>query len=414
MKVLWFEVTVPGKYKNDGTPIGGWQDSLENIVRKCPDIELVIAFRGEEGMEEKNIDGVKYIPLIPLFTRHERDVLNYIDRNNIAKKVLPLAVQIVRRVSPDIIQVFGSEWEYGQVQKYTEVPVVLHMQGCIMPYLNTYYAPGFSVADEIIQASWHPRRQRNVRRNQKFLHSWAEMERECFKSVNYYLGRTEWDRHLVELFHPGAKYFYCSEALRPSFVNGARIWEPHHRSQLKLVTIGCSNFRKGMDVLLKAANLLKKKNIDFVWHLCGQIAWKEMIEKKTGLKFEDNNIVLHGYVSSDDLVDMLLDSDIYVHPVYLDNSPNSVCEAQYLGMPIIATYVGGVPSLIENGKEGILVPANHCYEMAYQIMRLANDKGLQQNLSSATRERALKRHDPNSILKDLLSCYHSILDGEKK
>lgn len=410
MRVLWFEVSIPGKYKDNGAPICGWQDSLEYIVRSSSEIELNIAFRGEEGMTEKIIDGIRYIPLVPNFSRHEKNVTNYIDRNNIAKKIIPLAVKVIHEISPDIIQVFGSEWEYGLVAKYTNIPVVLHMQGCIIPYTNMFHAPGYSVNDELLQSIWHPRRFRNILRKQKFIKSWALMEYECFKSVRYYMGRTDWDRHLVELFHPGAKYYYCSEALRPSFINNESLWKPHaNRDILKLITIGCSGFRKGMDVLLKTANLLKKNNIKFEWHLCGQLGYKNLIEKKTGLRFEDNNIVLHGFVGPDDLVKLLIDSDIYVHPVYLDNSPNSICEAQYLGLPIVATYVGGVPSLIENGKDGILVPANHPFEMTYQIIRLAHDLDLQQNLSDASVLKAHKRHNPNAILRDLLNCYHSVI-----
>ena len=47
MRVLWFEVTEPSAYVSGGTPIGGWQDSLERIVRTVPNIELVIAFVSE-------------------------------------------------------------------------------------------------------------------------------------------------------------------------------------------------------------------------------------------------------------------------------------------------------------------------------------------------------------------------------
>lgn len=69
-------------------------------------------------------------------------------------------------------------------------------------------------------------------------------------------------------------------------------------------------------------------------------------------------------MNSDKLVELLLESDLYVHTAYIDNSPNAICEAQYLGMPIIATYVGGVPSLIEQGKDGVLIPANDPFMLA--------------------------------------------------
>ena len=50
MKVLWFEISVPGRYKDEGVPTGGWQDSLEGIVRNSDKIELSIAFQGSKHM----------------------------------------------------------------------------------------------------------------------------------------------------------------------------------------------------------------------------------------------------------------------------------------------------------------------------------------------------------------------------
>ena len=100
---------------------------------------------------------------------------------------------------------------------------------------------------------------------------------------------------------------------------------------------------------------------------------KDEVERKEKLRFTDNNVDILGFTGPDELQRLLLSSDIYVHTAYIDNSPNSVCEAQYLGLPIISTNVGGISSLVIDGKEGKLVPANSCYNMAYEIMALAKD-----------------------------------------
>ena len=44
MNVLWFEVTTPQRYKDNGIVYGGWQDSLERVITTCPDINLSISF----------------------------------------------------------------------------------------------------------------------------------------------------------------------------------------------------------------------------------------------------------------------------------------------------------------------------------------------------------------------------------
>ena len=74
MKVLWFEISVPSRYENDGNPTGGWQDSLEEIVRSSDEIELAIAFQGIKGMPRKSIEGVEYIPLVPQASYLEKKI----------------------------------------------------------------------------------------------------------------------------------------------------------------------------------------------------------------------------------------------------------------------------------------------------------------------------------------------------
>lgn len=412
MRVLWFEVTVPSRYKSEDAPIAGWQDSLEEIVRTCRGIELAVAFEGVEGMSPKKVDGVQYIPLVPRYSFWDRKYNNFINRWNKANKVVPLAMKCIEEVKPDIIQCFGSEWEFGQVAKYTDIPVVIHMQGCIAPYNDALFPPGYSISDRILQAGLNLKKQYYIWRNKRFNASWADMEQSNFKAVSNYMGRTEWDRQLVELFHPGARYFHVEEALRPSFIETAEEWMPKEgEHRLRLITTGCSSHWKGMDTLLRTAHVLKETGVDFEWLVAGSMGVQREIEKKERMKFADNNVNILGFTGPEELQKLLLSADMYVHTAYIDNSPNSVCEAQYLGLPIVATNVGGIPSLIVDGKEGKLVPANSCYTMAYEIMSLANDVKRQKKYSKNTMEHARNRHNSKNILKSLLACYADILPG---
>ena len=53
MKVLWFEITTPSHYKDDGAVLAGWQDSLEAIVAERNDIDLYIAFEANAEDQPK-------------------------------------------------------------------------------------------------------------------------------------------------------------------------------------------------------------------------------------------------------------------------------------------------------------------------------------------------------------------------
>lgn len=92
------------------------------------------------------IDGVAYIPIVPKYSYLER-LRKTMSWEVSRDKLIPMAVKIVEEIRPDIIQVFGSEWCWGQVQLYTNIPVVIHMQGSIPPYYNARLPPNYSELD---------------------------------------------------------------------------------------------------------------------------------------------------------------------------------------------------------------------------------------------------------------------------
>ena len=122
---------------------------------------------------------------------------------------------------------------------------------------------------------------------------------------------------------------------------------------------------------------------------------------RTGI--EITSISFLGRMEAENIVEVLLHSDLYVHPSYIDNSPNSLCEAQILGVPVIACNVGGVSSLVENGVTGLLIPANGVYELASIIK---NYKSYPMNKFSANEiSHAETRHNMKRVVQSLIDSY---------
>jgi glycosyltransferase involved in cell wall biosynthesis len=80
-----------------------------------------------------------------------------------------------------------------------------------------------------------------------------------------------------------------------------------------------------------------------------------------------------------------------------------------LGMPVISTYAGGIPSLITDGTDGLLVQDGDPWSLAGAIIDLVRDRELAVRLGQNARERASRRHDPQKVVNDLLFCYQSII-----
>lgn len=412
MRVLWFEISVPYRYVNIANPRNGWQDSLENLLKKRKDIELGIAFEHIK-QEKKVIDNVVYYSLCSSMNLFEKNSFSTYWQIK-SKRFLPLALDVVKDFRPDIIHIFGSEWHWGDIVKQVSIPVVIHMQGSIPPYFNARLPPLYSEANCYWPCIFHFRQLIKFYKSFHFDKSRKKMEENILANVNYYMGRTDWDRKIVNLYNSRAKYYHCNEALRTDFTQNRKKWKLIDRDKIILFTIGF-DFRKGADVILKTAKLLKRSGCLFEWNVAGSVNKHvlRVIEYKEKAKFADFHINLLGSQSSTEVVEHLLRCDLYVHTAYIENSPNSICEAQYMGVPIVATYVGGVPSLIKHEETGILIPSNEPHILAETIVELKKDKSARLRLSENAMRIARDRHNGDKIITDLLDCYHKVIEDYK-
>lgn len=391
---------------------GGWIASLINRLSQQPNVEIAVGYFGKKDakykdasliayqiQEDKSLKALlkKHFPLYPVSTYLERKSWNFYE-----KKLLT----VVNDFKPDVIHIWGSEKQFGLIGGLTEVPIVLHIQGILNPYYNSYLPPFFSWQKGYLNLI-------GSIRNIKIKRGWiagCQREKEIFSRINNYIGRTEWDKRITKIFNPNANYFYGGEILRDCFYKETSRTIP---SKLTIVSTISSPIYKGFDCILKTANILKSLlHEDFIWKVFGNVN-PSNIESIIGLKHYNLNIELKGVADTETLIDNITKSTVYVHPSYIDNSPNSVCEAQLLGVSVIAANVGGLSSIICDEETGFLVPANDPYQMAYLIQCLYKDAQLNEKVGFAAKMQSLKRHDPEEIVKRLLNIYEIILNEKK-
>jgi len=158
---------------------------------------------------------------------------------------------------------------------------------------------------------------------------------------------------------------------------------------------------------------LDTNKIDYEWRLAGLHITDDVVKIAAGStgKPISKSINFMGKLDEQPLLDGLLHSHIYINISHIENSPNSLCEAQILGLPCIATFAGGTSSLLEDNKEGILIQDGDPYSMAGAIMELWDDYDKAIAFGKNSRERALRRHDPLKITNDLLEIYKNVVNG---
>ena len=385
---------------------GGWIHSFLKEMQQIPSIELAVAFIGNNN-DESNDD----ISLFPITQQQGLiyRVIRYFSCSYAEKTILSSSVYAINCFKPDLIHIFGSENIFGKIIFHTSIPCVIHLQGFLPSYENAKYPPGFSKHDFLPNCWLHPF-QWIVKKHLANLFSYhAQREKEIVCHCKRFLGRTEWDRAIVDIYAPKAQYWYCSEFLREPFYNAMNAWKRTEHSVIKIVSVISTPVYKGHDLILKTAKqLIENTDLKFEWHGFGVCEMK-LFARKLGISPSLNRVIVRGTVPAEILVQELLSSDIYVHPSYIDNSPNSLCEAQMLGVPCIAVNAGGVSSLIKNNVTGFLVPANDPVMMASKILCLVNDKELALRFSKYGSRSAQIRHDKKRIVANILECYRAML-----
>lgn len=410
MRVLWFSVT-PSLFNSNSNSHngGGWISSLEQIVRTEPTIDLGIAFMFPKSDFKYIKDGVVYYPI----TINAPSMLQRFLCKDNKRDFIAYCLRIIDDYKPDLIHIFGSENDFGLLCQHTDIPIVIHMQGCLPPYYNALFPVGMNKYDFLFTKGLSWRRCLIGLRSEPSFRKKAKQEIETIQHCRYFMGRTEWDRGLVSLFNPNAKYFHCEEALRDSFLKTNKRWSFPKGNKVRIISVISNPWYKGVDLILKTANLLKRfTELDFEWKIYG-IKDICFYENKYKIKASKVNVITMGTASKDELVDALCSSTLYVHPSYIDNSPNSVCEAQLLGLPVLATNVGGLSSIIKDGETGILFPANAPYTLANLIKELSSDEKRCNLLSQKSIEQATKRHNSDAIHKTIVNIYNSIINDSE-
>jgi len=405
---------------------GSWIDGLAlAVARRCIDLEIVVLCLGDEDFEIQ-LNGVKYI-----------SVSGVVRGASKSGKILPsLGLEVAKKiqsVSPDIIHIHGTEHEYGCLNQtvYCGVPVVVSIQG-VLSECYIAYTGGIPLY-EILPAEFNLRnflKLTSIFAEQRWWgkrRSWSEQY--IFKRFKYFIGRTEFDRRCLEFYNPNAIYFQGEESINNAFRSVC--WE---RAKVSPHTIYCGNAigygLKGGHWLIRAVAALK---VDFPDIQLRIAASQDKLKAKRGffewLKASTYTVYIRRLIrklgctdcivglpalSPELVAEELSTAELFVLPSVCENSPNTLCEAMMVGTPSIATYVGGVPSIMKPDVEGRLVQACDPHALAGEIRRYFTDHAYAEKYVDNARKRAFDRHDDDKNAAVLFNTYKRILEMERK
>ena len=171
----------------------------------------------------------------------------------------------------------------------------------------------------------------------------------------------------------------------------------------EVVIMHASNLRplKRIDILLAAAARVRPREAFKLLILAGDyFAPFESEVRRLGL--EDRVVV---YEKVNDIEDYLQIADVGLFTSETESFCLSILEAMFFGCPSVATKVGGIPEVIQDGESGLLVPFGDVDGLAGALNRLIQDPGLRGKLGAAARQRAQKHFSAEVIVPKYEKLY---------
>lgn len=431
MKVLWLTFGVPrvvvSALGGSAAEVkGSWIDGMATALAGLDlDIEIVVLCIA--GMHfDIEVNGVRYVSVVC--------AIHGLRKAGKVRRGAELQLkEKISEIAPDIIHIQGTEHAGGTFDEsvYCGIPVIISIQGvlsqCYIAYtggipLFEIFGSEFNLRNLIKMTSvfaeqkwWGTERVRN--------------EQFIFRRFKYFIGRTEFDRRCLECYNPKALYFQGEESINAAFRKVK--WE---RSKVRPHTIYCGNALgyglKGGHWLIKAVAMLKDEFPDI--KLLVAASESKLAMRRTLYEWVKANtytvyirrlirrlgcgecIVALPPLSPEQVAEELSTVECFVLPSVCENSPNTLCEAMMVGTPSIATYTGGIPSIMKPDVEGRLVQVCDPHMLAGEIRRFFRDHEYAESCVAAARKRAVERHDDAANARALYSTYRAVLKHERE
>lgn len=417
MRVVWLvNVTLPQAARLAGLPEGiggGWLESqLEALHTRCS-VTVVTVNPQVKTICQGLRDGVEYV-ILPRGSFEE-------------------FVAVLGRVQPALVHIWGTELPAAATLASIADPghTLISIQG-VMAACARHLNDG--LPEKLLVSSFWQRFLDGMvpghlpDKMQEEFSAAALREEELLKNARHVTGRTAWDKEQMARLAPQARYYPCGEVLRAPFYE-APVWHRRDFGDHPVLFLPAGNYPlKGLHRLIPALAKVKEKYPQVKLRIA---SWKP-VDKGPALRWLTNaifpyetwcrnlaqelgvweNLEYTGPLSCQAMIQAYLDADCCCICSSVENSPNSLGEAMILGLPCVASQVGGIPSMVTHREDCLLYPAQDSDALARSILEILDDSALATRLGSLGRVRASQSYarENTQVLYDI---YGQILDSQE-
>ena len=333
---------------------------------------------------------------------------------------------------PDLLQIFGTENDHAvwALESFAPQKTLLYIQGLAGPcgeHMADGLPPRFLRRQRMKECLAARTGGATVRQLREGLLEKGEAEKKVFALARNVLGRTEWDKAFTASVNPQARYYKLNEILRAPFYSGGWQRDPLRRPRI-FVSQGNIPL-KGLHRVIEALPAIAARYPDVQVDVAGwppprkgallqpvmnwlaeYPGYLDQLARRLGVA---DRIRYTGVLNAEAMKTCFLQSSVFLLPSSLENSPNSLGEAMLLGMPCAAANVGGVPSMMEDKKEGLLFDPARPDQMTQAVLALLDDPAGAEAMGKAARARAMADHDPKAIAAAQMALYNQLCGAKE-
>ena len=386
---------------------GGWMLGAAIALLQKEGIKLYVASVSHKVSSLVKLEGQKITYyVLPLGKGNLRVNLQYV----------PYWKKVQQEVQPDVVHIHGTEYSHGHayMKACSCDNVVISIQGLTSAYYYYYY--GMTKGDVYKNLTFRDIVRGTVIKGQKLFKQRGEYEKDMIRMAKHIIGRTSWDRSRTWAINPNAVYHFCNETLRPEFYDGS-VWNYNKCVKHSIFLSQAGYPIKGLHQVLKAMPIILRHYPDTVIRVAGgditkSDSWTEKIRlsgyglyiKRLIKKYHlEDKVTFTGNLNGAEMKQEYLRSNVFVCPSTIENSPNSLGEAQILGVPCVASYVGGIADMMK-GNEDNLYRFEEVEMLAGKVCRIFVERDHQVDMKKI----AAQRH--NSVINSskLVNIYNLI------
>ena len=330
--------------------------------------------------------------------------------------------QIIEDCKPDILHIFGTEFPHtlAAVRAFGKPErTLVGVQGLCSRIAQSYAADipisvkyGMTLRDLI--------RRDNVWKQIDKFRKRGMNETEALKLTGHIAGRTDFDRGATGEINPGAVYHKLEETMRTPFYQGS--WKLEACIPYSIFISQGDYPLKGFHYVLRAMPGILQKYPDAVLYVAGanilsEETWKDRLKRSAYAKYLrklikqnslQEHVVMLGKLNAEEMKERYLASHVFVCPSALENSPNSLGEAMLLGVPCVAANVGGIPSMMVNGQDGILYTPGDIRGLCDAVTEIFEKEEITKLYSRNAKHHAYETHDSDNNYSELMRTYYDM------